>query len=66
MLRKYTVYPLLAFVLSLPVLPWLKGRLSAHEKLSTALQNLGTVSLLAVSLLFLVGQSYNPFIYFRF
>ena len=65
-LRKYTVYPLLAFVLSLPVLPWLKGRLSAHEKLSTALQNLGTVSLLAVSLLFLVGQSYNPFIYFRF
>ena len=65
-LRKYTVYPLLAFVLSLPVLPWLKSRLSAHEKLSTALQNLGTVSLLAVSLLFLVGQSYNPFIYFRF
>ena len=53
-------------MLSLPVLPWLKGRLSAHEKLSTALQNLGTVSLLAVSLLFLVGQSYNPFIYFRF
>ena len=68
-LKKYTVYPLLAFVLSLPVLPWLRERLCRSplpEWLLTGLEDLGTVALLTVSLLFLVGQSYNPFIYFRF
>ena len=36
------------------------------EKLRGALGLVLTLLLFAASLLFLVGQSYNPFIYFRF
>ena len=36
------------------------------ERLRDALGLLLSIALLAASLLFLVGQSYNPFIYFRF
>ncbi len=64
--KKYTVFPLLAFVLSLPVLPTLREAWRGSLRLRLALENLGCVLLLAVSLAFLIGQSYNPFIYFRF
>ena len=63
-LRKYTVFPLLCLALSLPWVPAL-GK-SLPEKLRDFLQPAITVVLFAVSVLFLVGQSYNPFIYFRF
>ena len=62
--RKYTVYPLLCFVLSLPVVPRLSEKLP--EKAKAVLSPVLSVALLAVSVLFLIGQSYNPFIYFRF
>ena len=62
--RKYTLYPLAAFFLSLPVVPALAKKLP--ERLRDALGLLLSIALLAASLLFLVGQSYNPFIYFRF
>ena len=62
--RKYTVYPLIAWVLSLPVVPAVAAKLS--PRLRSALALVLSVALLGASLLFLVGQSYNPFIYFRF
>ena len=62
--RKYTVYPLLAFVLSLPTVPRIAARLP--ERLRGVLGLVLTVALFAASVLFLIGQSYNPFIYFRF
>ena len=63
-LRKYTVFPLLALVLSLPVVPAVGARLP--ERLRGPLRLILSVLLFITSVLFLVGQSYNPFIYFRF
>ena len=63
-MRKYTVYPLIAWVLSLPVVPAVAAKLP--RQLRSALALVFSVVLLGASLLFLVGQSYNPFIYFRF
>ena len=63
-LRSYGVWALCAFALSLPVVPLVSERLP--EKLRGALGLVLTLLLFAASLLFLVGQSYNPFIYFRF
>jgi len=70
-LRKYTWYPLFAFVLSLPV--WsaaqkylLRGRNTAERSHGSVAASIGCMALLAVCVIFLVGQSYNPFIYFRF
>ena len=67
-LEKYTVYPLIAFVCALPVVPWIRARFPGKRRerqLSLAALLLLT-ALMAVSVVFLVGQSYNPFIYFRF
>ena len=66
-LGKYTVLPLLAFVLSLPVVPKLKDFLSGRiPGIFPIIQSITAASLLAASVVFLVGQTYNPFIYFRF
>ena len=63
-LEKYSVYPLICFILSLPVVPAVSARLPG--KLRSALGLVLTLALFALSVLFLIGQSYNPFIYFRF
>ena len=63
-LRSYGIWALGAFVLSLPVVPYVSERLS--EKPRDTLGLILTLLLFAASLLFLIGQSYNPFIYFRF
>ncbi|MBQ2895559.1 MAG: MBOAT family protein [Oscillospiraceae bacterium] len=68
-LRKYTIYPLLAFALSLPLVPALDKRICARvgeNALYNGAKALLCVGLLILSVLFLVGQTYNPFIYFRF
>ena len=66
---KYTVLPLIAAIASLPILPRLKAWLGKHEKLEGAADIVSLVCLTALmllSMIFIVGQSYNPFIYFRF
>ena len=68
-IRKYTVLPLIAAIASLPILPRLKAWLGKHEKLEGAAYIVSLVCLTALmllSMIFIVGQSYNPFIYFRF
>ena len=64
-LRKYTVFPLLACALSLPLVPALRRAL-ARFRIAGALRLVLLVALFVGSVLFLIGQSYNPFIYFRF
>ena len=68
-IRKYTVLPLIAAIASLPILPRLKAWLGKHEELEGAADIVSLVCLTALmllSMIFIVGQSYNPFIYFRF
>ena len=67
-LEKYTVYPLIAFLCSLPIVPALKKHLGngAGERAANAATTLLLTALVALSVIFLIGQSYNPFIYFRF
>ena len=62
--RKYTVFPLLALLLSFPLVPTL-GR-ACPDRLRAILQPCLSVLIFVCSVLFLIGQSYNPFIYFRF
>ncbi len=63
-LRRYGVWALISFALSLPLVPAV-GRI-LPEKLRSAVGIALTLLLFGASLLFLIGQSYNPFIYFRF
>ena len=68
-LRQYSFFPLLAFVCSLPVVPAAERALLARpggEKTLFVLRVVCPALLFALSMLFLVGQSYNPFIYLRF
>ena len=69
-LKQYTVLPLIMALCCLPLQSWLKGLFSrGHRGVSTAGGLLGAVARTAIfllSLLFLMGQTYNPFIYFRF
>ena len=61
--NQYSWFPLLAFAAAFP----LKNAL--RQDVLDRLQPVGTVWLtlvFALSVLFIVGQSYNPFIYFRF
>ena len=64
-LRIYSWLPVPAVVMTFPILPALKKRFGSG-RISEAAANTGSALLLAVSVLFLIGQSYNPFIYFRF
>jgi len=64
-IRKYTALPLLYALAATPILPWLRKKLPGScqlDAVSTAVQTV----LLVLCGLFIVGQSYNPFIYFRF
>ena len=65
-LRQYALFLPLACLAAMPLLPRARAMAERHP---TLLEPLGTVLAVAVglaSLLFLVRQSYNPFIYFRF
>ncbi len=68
-LKKYTALPLVMAVCCLPLQRYLKGLFSRDGKLGLWGEVLGAAALTVIfllSLLFLMGQTYNPFIYFRF
>ena len=68
-LRTYTVFPLVAGVLSLPILPALDRLLRQRIHLQRTAQLLSVLLLTAgvvLSIMNLVSDSYNPFLYFRF
>ena len=68
-LHEYTVLPLIAVFCCLPIVPkckaWMENRPALQRIASVAVPVLQTL-LFAASIAMLVGQSYNPFIYFRF
>ena len=69
-LKQYTALPLIMAVCCLPLQGWLKKLFTRGDRgVSTLGEVLGAVALTAIfllSILFLMGQTYNPFIYFRF
>ena len=68
-IRKYTVFPIVALIASLPVVPGIKSLVNKTVGESTLVEVMTLVvlsALVLLSVVFLVGQSYNPFSYFRF
>ncbi len=69
-LKQYTVLPLIMTICCLPLQRWLKKLFTREGKgVSTLGEILGAAALTVIfllSILFLMGQTYNPFIYFRF
>ncbi len=68
-LRTYTVLPVIAGVLCLPILPALERFMRQRIRLQRSAQLLSVVLLtlgVALSVMNLVSDSYNPFLYFRF
>lgn len=63
-LKSYGVLMAVGVVCCLPVGKWLSERV--HTKALHGAQTVFLTVLMILSVLFLVGQSYNPFIYFRF
>ena len=68
-IRTYTVFPALAAVFCLPILPTIERAMNHRLRLQRTV-HLGSTILLtagvALSILMLVSDSYNPFLYFRF
>lgn len=67
-MRKYGLFPLVACLCALPVGHWLRGcsRSPMADKAISISSVLLLTGVLALSIICLVGQNYNPFIYFRF
>jgi len=68
-LRTYTVLPVIACVLCLPILPALERFMRQRIRLQRTAQLFSVVLLtlgVALSIMNLVSDSYNPFLYFRF
>ena len=68
-IRTYSLFPAIAFAASLPVAPLMKrlaARLGLDGLPADIVRSLVLSAVLVLSVLFLVGQSYNPFIYFQF
>lgn len=68
-MKKYSFFPLIAFIASLPAagrLPALLKKLGAKQKHVDIARIAALSAVVVLSVLMLVGQSYNPFIYFQF
>ncbi len=65
-LKKYALFLPAALVAATPVVPLIKRLTARAPRLFDVLGTVVSVLIGFVSLLFLVQQSYNPFIYFRF
>ena len=69
-LGNYSVVLLIACILSFPVYPWIKAKIenagTTIVNISSVLSMLGFVALFLLSTAYLVNDTYNPFLYFRF
>ena len=68
-LRQYALYLPIPVICCLPVVPFMKRLYKKYPrfgKIARPVTAACAVLLAVCSLLFLIGQSYNPFIYFRF
>ena len=64
-IKTYSIFPLIAFIASLPVAPMIR-RLPLPDRIMDIGETLWLSACMVLSVLMLVGQSYNPFIYFQF
>ncbi len=68
-IKKYTFLPLVGVIASVPIIPAIKSKIRAGGVMERGVEFVTSVvltGLLLLCILFIVGQSYNPFIYFRF
>ena len=68
-IKTYSIFPLIAFIASLPVAQWVQGAMQRFGLRERGMERAKVAWLsvcLVLSVLFLVGQTYNPFIYFQF
>lgn len=59
-------YLIIGFILSFPIAKKLKERISLAGKTGETFFEIGKIALYLASLLYIVAESFNPFIYFRF
>ncbi|MBQ3079376.1 MAG: MBOAT family protein [Clostridia bacterium] len=67
--KTYAVFMVIACACCLPVGKWIRdllGKTTVTDRTANGIGTLILSGLLVMSILFLVGQSFNPFIYFRF
>ena len=69
-LGNYGVVLIASCILAFPVYPWLKAKIScmgtAVTTITSALSMLGYMALFLLATAYLVNDTYNPFLYFRF
>lgn len=69
-LGNYGVILLIACILAFPFYPWLKARLEALGKTAattlSVISMVGYIALFLLTTAYLVNDTYNPFLYFRF
>ena len=69
-LGNYGVVLIASCILAFPVYPWLKAKISrmgtAVTTITSALSMLGYIALFLLATAYLVNDTYNPFLYFRF
>lgn len=67
-LQNNFVLLLIGCLLAFPIYPWLKTKLRARctVTISTVLTTLGYLALFLLTIAYLVNDTYNPFLYFRF
>lgn len=67
-IRTYSFFPILAFVCAMPIAPMLNrlGRGLLGARVFEIVKSVALSACIVLAVLFLVGQSYNPFIYFQF
>ncbi len=64
-IRKYTILPIIAAVCSTPIVPVIRKKIG-NSPVVEIITYIAVSILLILSVIFLIGQTYNPFIYFRF
>ena len=64
-LLNYVPYFIFAIIGSFPVVKWFNQKMK-NELFKTCLSNILLLAILGLSIIFLINNSYNPFIYFRF
>ena len=68
-LRTYTVFPLIACLFALPILPAIERAMHHRLRLQRTAHLVSSLALSAgvvLSIMNLIAESYNPFLYFRF
>ena len=64
-LIQYLPFLLLAFIFSMPIIKYLDNKIT-NNNLKSIISNIMLILLFVTCIIFLINNSYNPFIYFRF